>query len=216
MPRVPLVLCIAIASLVWGACASSGRSSEGSSAQSEVPLFEVTARSLNLRQEPSTSGAIVGSLSEGERVGAPRPADGGWLYVETPSGAVGYVSAQYVSPVAGSGGAARQSAAAAPEPERQQTAAPEEPRARRPIPGTPLARIELGMAEAQVIDILGEPTSQESYMTGKAWIPYYYGPDTSRLDYKYENVGIVVFGRNRYSGKTRVIRVDHDSDEDGL
>ena len=47
------------------------------------------------------------------------------------------------------------------------------------------------------------------------WIPYYYGPDTRRVDYKYKGVGRVVFGRNRYSGATKVIRVDADSTEDG-
>jgi hypothetical protein len=52
-------------------------------------------------------------------------------------------------------------------------------------------------------------------MTGKAWIPFYYGPDVGRLDYRYKGVGIVVFSRSRYSGGTKVIRVDYDPSEDG-
>jgi hypothetical protein len=53
-------------------------------------------------------------------------------------------------------------------------------------------------------------------VTGKAWIPFYYGPDTGRLDYRYKGVGIVVFSRSRYSSATKVVRVDSDPSEDGL
>ena len=72
------------------------------------------------------------------------------------------------------------------------------------------------MTEAQVIEILGAPTSQQNYVTGKAFIPMYYGTDTSRLDYRYKGVGLVVFSRNQYSGGTKVIRVDADPNEDGF
>ena len=71
------------------------------------------------------------------------------------------------------------------------------------------------MSEAQVVEILGPPTSQQNYVTGKAWIPYYYGPDTGRLDYRYKGLGIVVFSRNRYSGQAQVVRIDSDPNEDG-
>ena len=97
MPRISLILIVALFSLVLGACASTG----GSGTAAAVPIFEVTARSLNVRQEPTTSGAIVGSVKQGERLDAPQPIEGGWLYVETASGVSGYVSAQYVRPVEG-------------------------------------------------------------------------------------------------------------------
>ena len=66
-----------------------------------------------------------------------------------------------------------------------------------------------------MVEILGAPTSQQNYQTGKAWIPYYYGPDTGRVDYRYKGLGSVVFSRNRYSGATKVVRVDSDPNEDG-
>lgn len=79
-----------------------------------------------------------------------------------------------------------------------------------PMPAdSPLAKIELGMNGEQVRKILGSPDDSNSYQTGKAWIPYYYGPDTSRSDWLYEGQGRVVFSRNRYSGGLKVIRVTY-------
>jgi outer membrane protein assembly factor BamE (lipoprotein component of BamABCDE complex) len=75
---------------------------------------------------------------------------------------------------------------------------------------SPLAKITIGMADTDVRKILGEPTTQRAYMTGKSWIPFYYGPDTSRTDYIYEGIGRVVFSRSRYSGQLKVIDVAHD------
>ncbi len=208
---------LAAFALLLGACASTSGGS--SAATATVPQVEVTARSLNIRAEPSTGGAVVGSLAQGARVAAPKPAAEGWLYIESGDGTTGYVSERYVRTVeAATAAAPRQQAKATPKPapKKAEPAPPEEPAARPPVPGTPLARVEMGMSEGQVRNILGEPTSQNSYMTGKAWIPYYYGSDTSRMDYKYKGVGVVVFGRNRYSGQTRVIRVDYDPAEDGF
>jgi outer membrane protein assembly factor BamE (lipoprotein component of BamABCDE complex) len=70
---------------------------------------------------------------------------------------------------------------------------------------SPLAKINIGMSDANVRGILGEPTKQNAYMTGKGWIPFYYGPDTSRTDYVYKGIGRVVFSRNKYSGLLKVI-----------
>jgi hypothetical protein len=50
-------------------------------------------------------------------------------------------------------------------------------------------------------------------MTGKGWIPFYYGPDTSRTDYLYKGIGRVVFSRNRYSGQLKVINLLHNPSE---
>ena len=78
---------------------------------------------------------------------------------------------------------------------------------------SPLAQITIGMNDNEVRKILGEPTSQNAYMTGKSWIPFYYGPDTTRTDYKYKRIGRVVFSRNRYSGRLTVINVIHNPNE---
>lgn len=78
-----------------------------------------------------------------------------------------------------------------------------------------LAKIQNGMTPEKVREIMGSPTSENAYPTGKAFIPFYYGPDTGRTDWKYKGVGRVVFSRNRYSGDLKVIRVDFDPSERG-
>jgi outer membrane protein assembly factor BamE (lipoprotein component of BamABCDE complex) len=82
-----------------------------------------------------------------------------------------------------------------------------------PPPGSPLSKVELGMNDAQVRNILGNPHNQNSYVTGKSWIPYYYGTDTSRTEWMYKGMGRVVYSRNRYSGTLKVIRIIYNPDE---
>ena len=77
----------------------------------------------------------------------------------------------------------------------------------QPPSGSPLSRVKLGMNDAQVRKILGNPTNSNAYMTGKMFIPFYFGPDTHRTDWMYRRVGRVVFSRNRWSGALKVIRV---------
>lgn len=73
--------------------------------------------------------------------------------------------------------------------------------------GSALAKVDMGMNDAEVRKILGDPDNSNAYMTGKAWIPFYWGPDTHRTDWMYKGKGRVVFSRNRYSGSLKVIRV---------
>jgi len=84
-----------------------------------------------------------------------------------------------------------------------------------PPAGHRMARLEEGMVPSRVREIMGEPTSEQTYQTGKAWIPFYYGSDTHRTDWKYAGDGRVVFGHNRWSGSMKVIRIDYDPSEDG-
>lgn len=88
--------------------------------------------------------------------------------------------------------------------------APKGKAATPPPAGSKMAEVTNGMADTDVRRILGEPDSSKSYQTGKAWIPYYYGPDTARTEYIYKGIGRITFSRNRYSGGLKVIRVDYD------
>ena len=78
---------------------------------------------------------------------------------------------------------------------------------------SPLSKVEVGMNDFQVRKILGEPDNMNVYPTGKSWIPFYFGSDTTRTDWMYKGVGRVVFSRNQYSGALKVIRVDYDPNE---
>ena len=77
-----------------------------------------------------------------------------------------------------------------------------------PPPNSKLAKVTLGMSDADVRKALGEPTSTKDYMSGKAWIPW--ATEGSRSEWTYKGQGLVVFGRNRYSGTLKVIRVVYD------
>jgi outer membrane protein assembly factor BamE (lipoprotein component of BamABCDE complex) len=82
-----------------------------------------------------------------------------------------------------------------------------------PPASSPLSKVKLGMNDAEVRKILGDPDNSNSYMTGKSWIPFYYGTDTSRSDWMYKGMGRVVFSRNQYSGGLKVIRIDYNPNE---
>jgi len=84
-----------------------------------------------------------------------------------------------------------------------------------PPAGHKLAKVTLGMNDTQVRAIMGEPDQANAYMTGKAWIPFYYGPDTARSDWMYFGQGRIVYSRNRYSGGLKVIQVVYNPKETG-
>lgn len=84
-------------------------------------------------------------------------------------------------------------------------------------PNSPLAKVQLGMAKKQVKDLIGAPTDENSYATGKAWIPWYFGNDARRTSYYYKGMGRVVFADGNIfgGGSNEVIRVDYDPTESG-
>jgi len=80
-----------------------------------------------------------------------------------------------------------------------------------PIPaGHVFGKITNGMNEADVRKILGEPTSSKDYMTGKMFLPWNFGRDTSRQEWTYKGKGLITFSRNGYSGALAVIKVTYD------
>ncbi|HLK10233.1 MAG TPA: hypothetical protein VKW76_02525 [Candidatus Binatia bacterium] len=94
-------------------------------------------------------------------------------------------------------------------------AAPE--RVATPPPAhSPLARVQTGMSVREVENLLGPPTDQNEYVTGKAFIPFYFGPDRTRVAYFYKGLGRVVFaGGGGFSRDWHVERVEYDPAEPG-
>src|SRR5438477_9350625 len=98
-------------------------------------------------------------------------------------------------------------------------AAPATAKASQPIPpNSPLAKVQTGMTQVQVQSILGPPTNQASYESGKRWIPWYFGSDVRRTEWSYKGLGRVVFtGGNQWgAGSGAVERVDYDPSETGV
>lgn len=75
---------------------------------------------------------------------------------------------------------------------------------------SPLAKVKMGMPRAQVDDLIGEPTSTRLFPSGKGFIPYYYGPDTTRTGAFYRGLGRITF-----SGTDKVVQIEYDPAEDG-
>jgi hypothetical protein len=84
-------------------------------------------------------------------------------------------------------------------------------------PSSPLSKVHLGMTKKQVKDALGAPSDENSYATGKAWIPWYFGNDARRTSYYYKGMGRVVFADGNIfgGGGNEVVRVDYDPQESG-
>jgi hypothetical protein len=71
------------------------------------------------------------------------------------------------------------------------------------VPGSRFAQLQIGMPMRQVLDILGPPTDEGSYITGKAFIPFYYGSDRYRYEIVYKGQGRLIFAGgsiNEHSG----------------
>jgi hypothetical protein len=60
-------------------------------------------------------------------------------------------------------------------------------------PNSRFTQLKIGMGFRQVIDILGPPTDQGAYITGKAFIPFYFGGDRTRSEFVYKGEGRLVF-----------------------
>jgi hypothetical protein len=82
--------------------------------------------------------------------------------------------------------------------------------------GTPFAKIQNGMDQKQVTDLIGQPTDISVYVTGKAFIPFYYGGDTHRTMYRYKGQGRIIFAPDsRFTSGQSVIEMEYDPTETG-
>ena len=77
-----------------------------------------------------------------------------------------------------------------------------------PVTGR-LAQIKPDMEPMKVQELIGKPTSETNYETGRRWIPFanLSGQDHRRMEWLYGNEGTVVFTLNSYSGQWRVLEV---------
>jgi len=62
-----------------------------------------------------------------------------------------------------------------------------------PAPGSKFAQLQIGMSMRQVTDMIGQPSDQGGHVTGKAWIPWYFGSDKYRHEMVYKGMGRLLF-----------------------
>ena len=87
----------------------------------------------------------------------------------------------------------------------------------KPAPGSKFTKLKIGMGMRQVTDLIGQPSDQGAYVTGKAWIPFYYGSDRYRHELVYKGQGRLIFsggGVGNYSSGN-LTSIIHNSKEEG-
>lgn len=86
----------------------------------------------------------------------------------------------------------------------------------KPAPGSKMAQLQIGMSAAQVMSIMGQPSDQGAHITGKAFIPFYFGSDRYRYEVVYKGVGRLLFASSAgfgWDGNTHLIWIIHNSNE---
>lgn len=74
----------------------------------------------------------------------------------------------------------------------------------KPAPGSKFAKLKIGMPLKQAVGLIGPPTSQWTQPTGKAHIPFYYGPDRWVVKYAYKGEGELTFNGGGDQSLTRI------------
>ena len=70
---------------------------------------------------------------------------------------------------------------------------------------------------AEVTSLIGHPTDQEMSITGKAFIPFYFGADSTVNRLHYQGLGrIYMSGFGLVGGGGRVIKIEYDPQESGF
>jgi hypothetical protein len=88
----------------------------------------------------------------------------------------------------------------------------------KPAKNSKFTTLQIGMPMKQVTDLIGQPTDQGAYITGKAFIPFYFGGDTYRYEMAYKGLGRLVFAGGSMMGNMgggNLIWIIHNSNDSG-
>lgn len=81
---------------------------------------------------------------------------------------------------------------------------------------SPFAKLQLGMSIGHVHDLIGQPTDQKNYSTGKAFIPFYFGSDMMRMEELYKGQGRIIYtGLGVGGANFKVFQIVYDPSENG-
>lgn len=85
-----------------------------------------------------------------------------------------------------------------------------------PAASSRFTRLKIGMSQKQVADLIGEPTDQGAWVTGKAFIPFYFGSDKSRWEMTYKGQGRLIFSNQAGFGTGYYLTwIIHNASEPG-
>ncbi|GAB2893051.1 hypothetical protein GCM10027046_22480 [Uliginosibacterium flavum] len=80
----------------------------------------------------------------------------------------------------------------------------------RPAAGSKLAKLQIGMPQAEVEKLIGRPDDIRGHITGKAFNPFYFGSDAARVEWIYRGHGSVAFDAGHWGGGGVVMMINHD------
>lgn len=66
----------------------------------------------------------------------------------------------------------------------------------KPFPGAKFSKLKIGMSREQVDALIGKPGDESAYISGKAFIPFYFGSDRVRTQATYKGQGRLVFAHD--------------------
>jgi len=86
-----------------------------------------------------------------------------------------------------------------------------------PAASSKFTKLQIGMPMKQVTDLIGQPTDQGAYITGKAFIPFYFGPDQHRYETVYKGQGRLIFAGGSIGdfSSGHLIWIIHNANESG-
>ena len=85
-----------------------------------------------------------------------------------------------------------------------------------PAPGSKFSRIRIGMGDKEIEDLIGPPNDTSGHITGKAFIPFYFGSGTVEVDAHYKGEGVLTYESGGVgSTRPRLILITVDRSETG-
>lgn len=85
-----------------------------------------------------------------------------------------------------------------------------------PAPGSKFGKLQIGMGQKEVTDLVGTPNDQQAHVTGKAWIPFYFGSGKYETYLYYKGQGRLLFAGNAgFSTGSALIGIENDAGERG-
>lgn len=85
-----------------------------------------------------------------------------------------------------------------------------------PAKNSKFTALQIGMSQGEVESKIGQGSDMRTYMTGKAWIPFYFGTDGHRFEIFYKGQGSLIYtGGGVGGGRGVLVGINHDATEDG-
>jgi hypothetical protein len=86
----------------------------------------------------------------------------------------------------------------------------------KPVPGSKFSKLSIGMSMKEATDVAGQPTDQGAYVSGKAFIPFYFGSGGTRYEMAYKGTGRLIFAQgSRFSSSYYLVWIIHSANETG-